>query len=234
MNSSKKERNPSIVGMIVSPVETLKRIRQRPIFWRAALTLCVVSLVLFGIIHYYQLNDPKFLEIMLQQMPQEFQTLSKSEQHMAIESVKRTNLIMGIMMGGIATFLIPFMGAVFLKLVFILLKHRKVPFKQLYSFQVYLYTISVLAIFVQAITTVIANGSLQFSPTSLAGILPISNGLGKAILLGFDLFNIWSLILLKHGLVEVARLPSGKSWLVTVVFFLFIVGMHISNYLITA
>lgn len=227
-----ENQKPTIIGIVVSPIETLKRIRERPIFWGAAFSLFVISLILFGVIAYYQINDPAFMEMIVKQMPQEFQSLPESERQTTLEYVKTVNLVMGIIMGGISVFLIPLIGAVLLKLLFLIMRHRKATFKQLYSLQVYLYTISVLAVFVQALTVIVANGSFEISPTSLAGVIPLSNELGKAILLGFDVFTIWSLILLKFGLVEVAQLSSKKAWWITVLFFVFIIGVHISNYLL--
>lgn len=226
-------KKPTIIGIIVSPIETLRRIRERPIYWGAFFSLLFISFVLFGIIGYYQVNDPKFLEMMLKQMPQEFQTLPEPELQTTMEYLKKMNLTLAITMGGIATLLIPLMGAVLLKFIFFLIKHKKATFKQLFSFQVYLYTISVLAVFVHAITVMIANGNPEISPTSLAGVLPISNGIGKAVLLGFDIFTIWTLILLKWGLVEVTQLSTKKAWLIASLFFVFTISLHALNYMMS-
>lgn len=231
MGTVTEHPKPTIVGMIVSPVETMRRIREQPIFLRAALVLCVTSLILFGIIGYYQVNDPKFLEVMVKQMPQEIKALPEVQQQMAIAYVKRVNLSTVIAMGGIAAFLLPLLGAILLKFIFILLRHREATFKQLYSFFVHLYTIFILAIFVQAIAVMVTGGNLSTTPTSLAGILPVSEGLGKAILMGFDVFIIWSLVLLKVGLVEITRLTARKAWVITIFFFFIIIGLHISGFM---
>ncbi len=233
MTHSTELKKPTIVGIVVSPIETLKRIRNQPIFWGTAIILFVVSLILFGVVGYYQVNDPKFLELINKQMPQEIQALPEAEQQATMELIKKINFATVIIMGGVSAFLFPLLWTVFLKCIFFFMKHKKVTFRQLFSFQVHIYTISVLAILVHAITVAAANGNPEISPTSLAGVLPITNGLLKAILIGFDLFIFWTLILLKLGLEEVAQLSSRKSWVITVVAFVLMVALQVIAYLIS-
>lgn len=233
MTSPTQGKKPSIVGIVVSPVETCRRIRERPVFWGAFFSLLIISSLLFGVIGYYQVNDPKFFEMMQRQMPEQFQNLTEADQQAAMEFIKVSSLIGNVVSGGVATLLIPLFGAIFLKLIFLFMKHKKVVFRQLFSLQIHIYTISVLAIFVHACTLLIANGDPVVAPTSLAGIIPVPDGLGKAILQGFEFFTIWSLIILKVGLVEVAQLSSKRAWVITSVFFLLFLGLQVSVYMMS-
>lgn len=106
-----------------------------------------------------------------------------------------------------------------------------VTFKQLFSMSVYIYIISVISLFVNALAFfALNNPDPELYVTSLNSIVQAEGALG-AILVSIEIFTIWGIILTALALQIVAKFSKGLSWGVVIGIFvvtlLFGVGSQI-------
>lgn len=219
-------QRPSIIGIIISPNETMKLIRKKPVFWRTLIILSLFSLVLFGINGYYSVTDPNNIKLLLKKIPTEvLSQASEAEIRAIIGNLQMTSLSFIIIAGGMTSVLMPLLGASVLWLFLYIFGLRQVSYKQLFSFQVHLYTISILGILTHAILMIFTDGLLTIPLTNLSGLVSIQGSL-KSVLQVFDIFTIWTVVLLGYGLKEIAQLTLKQAWIIAIGYFILLLILN--------
>jgi len=105
----------------------------------------------------------------------------------------------------------------------------EVSFKQLFSMNTFIYIISVLGLFINALAFfAVDNPDPEVYLTSLNSIIEADGALG-ALFTSIDIFSIWNIILTALGLQIVAKFSKGLSWGVVVGIFVILTGFSMAT-----
>jgi hypothetical protein len=196
---------PSLLGMLWSPVEQFEKIRQRPTIWIAMLLVTVLTAI------------GTLLMMMGMDMSSVIGDGMSAEELALVEMfTKVTGAITGLF---IPIFSVLISSAIVLAIAKI--ANKDVTFKQLFSMNTYIYFIPALGVLINGLIRMFIGGNAEILVTSVAGFINSDSSLLGAI----ELFSIWHLLLFGMGLNKVARLSKGASWTITIIFFLFQIGM---------
>ncbi|MBA4496493.1 Yip1 family protein [Paenactinomyces guangxiensis] len=198
---------PSLIGMIVSPEKQYRRIKENPTIWLPMIILMVLATALIGLQMYLLVNDPQYLQ----------QTLrGAGNVSLDIETMKIWTIGIGTAVGFLT---VPFSSllAAFFTWIFVMLMQGEAKFRQLFSFQLHLYVISLLSLIVSVILFSAFDLDPNVPATSLASIIP-AEGAVKGLLSAIEVFAIWGTVLTASGLQVIASLSRGKAWTIAIIF----------------
>ncbi|MDA1475722.1 YIP1 family protein [Bacillus changyiensis] len=184
-------KKPSLLGIITNPVRQFERIRERPTVW---LPLIIV-MVLSSLADYLnRLNDPKLFN--------EERSFGSYFIHSTVNSIMLFVLI---------TFILWMIAK---------LGRGKTNFTCMFSLFIHIYFLTAMKDLIVAVIKYFSNTSPDwFSYISLTGFVPANNYL-TGFLGIFDIFLIWTLILLAIGLQKTAGVSKTSSWVGIAVLFL--------------
>lgn len=200
---------------ITSPTKQFKQLKDQPIYLYPLLLLTLLLTALVTWKSSLVLQDPQLLRQLVPSQTTELQ----------IQQFQQSSLITTVIIALLTVPLSSLFGAV---VSWGILKFypSTATFKQLFSFQVHLYTLAVTAVFVDTILFLFTN-QLNDSPFfSLATLFPASS-LTKAVLSSIELFNLWTIVLYGIGLQIIAGLSAKQAWFVSSIFF--VLGILISS-----
>ncbi|MDA7026287.1 YIP1 family protein [Bacillus sp. CLL-7-23] len=188
-------KKPSLFGMITHPVRQFERTRDRPTIW---LPLIIV-LVLSSLADYLnRLNYPK---------------LYNGERSFGSYFIHGT--VNSILLFVIITLILWMIAK---------LGRGKTNFTCMFSLFIHVYFLTAMKDLIVALIKYFSNTSPDvFSYISLTGFVPANNYL-TGFLGIFDIFLIWTLILLAIGLQKTAEASKTSSWVGIAVLFLILLG----------
>lgn len=201
-----EEEKPSLIGIITSPTEQFKRIRERPVFW-GALIIVVIMSMLGMVFTSLGVKLPNLEDL--------------TEEEIMIGKVIG---MIGVMILGIITTVVNTLFSTVLYLLIAKINRTNVTFKQLFSMNTYIMFITALGFIVNGI--IIATlGNYSESDTVFTSLGAFINIDGPAgILLDhIEIFAIWALFLTAIGLQKVAQFSKSQAWIVVIAFF--VVGL---------
>lgn len=216
MSDELKGKKPSLLGMVVNPKEQFDRIKERPVFVGALISIIILtcvgmwlSLISFDITKVANLSDL-----------QGFTT----EELAAFEVLSKLTFI-GIELIG------SFITVVILSLLFLLFAKSlelRVKFKEFFSMNIYVLFVVSLGILLNGLITVLVGADPESIYTSLS-VFYKADGIFGEVLKHIEIFKIWGLILTAVGLQKVARYPKKTAWIIAIIFFVFTVVLTITN-----
>ena len=192
---------PSLLGMITSPKEQFERIKKRPIFLGALLT--VSFLVMLG--SWLNINNAGVP--MIEGLTEE-------------EVVFFTNVMTVVV--GLFT---PIFSVLFTSVIYLLIAkivQSNVTFKQLFSMNTYIMIVAALSLIVNGIFVLVMGGGPENQDalfTSLGSIINADGAIG-ILLNNIEIFSIWTVVLTAIGLQQVANLTKRMAWTITIAFFI--------------
>ncbi|MFC4077341.1 YIP1 family protein [Salinithrix halophila] len=132
-------------------------------------------------------------------------------------------VIPGVLIGFPLTLLL----TALLQWLFLLLLAGEASYRQVFSFNVYLSVVALLAAAVQAVALIIMGAPTDPEAparvTSLVSLFPTESQAMRALLGKFEVFSIWQWILTGMGLSIVGNVSRAKGWAVAIV--LFVLGV---------
>lgn len=206
---------PSLFGIITEPKTQFKRIVDNPIILVPFIIVTILT-VLGMLLMMTQIDfmgiDPYFNQ------------MSEEEVMIATIFAQATFAITGL-------FIPAFSILISTVIYFIIAKIAKstVSFKQMFSMNTFIYMITVLSIFVNALGFFgMSNPNPDVYLTSLNSIIGAEGALG-ALLSSIEIFTIWGLIVTAIGLQIVARFSKGLAWGIVIVFFVITLGFSVGT-----
>lgn len=199
-------KTPSLIGMITNPKRQFKIIKQNPIL----LSTIIVVTIIFVVGTMVQMTNIPANEM----MDAELEAILGSESEKVVH-------MLNLLGGGIAGLFMPVIIALFSSFIYWIvakLIKSNVTFRQLLSMNIYILFISAIGLLLNGVIVMISGGSTNMMVTSLS-IFVQNNPMLEAILMNFELFAIWSLILTALGLQIVAQFSKTTAWVVTILFF---------------
>lgn len=208
--SPRNERtSPSLLGILFSPGEEFERIREKPRFGVALVTILVLSIVFQAFVGFALVENPVYQE------------QSGVEETGISSEIVVVGIVIGMMIAGLfVTPIILLLRSLF-HWLFILLFRGEAAFKQVFSLNTHLFILPVLSLFVYMIFLWATGGGgaePELYPTSLAAFVP-GEGFVGGLLSGVEIFAIWELILTAGGLAVIGGLSKGKGWVIALIIF---------------
>lgn len=194
--------NPSLLGMITSPVEQFKRIKQKPVIF-LPIVIIIILVIIGGWLNSQGLEIPELEEL--------------NELTDEAGGLMQTFDIIGTILVGI---FIPLLFVSFYSVVQFLVgktAQSEVKFKQLFSMNTFIFFISSIGTLINGIIIFIIGSSTGMQVTSIASILDNDNMTLVALTSWIEVFSIWTLILTAIGLHKVAGFSKGLSWAIPII-----------------
>lgn len=211
-----REYKPSLLGMITNPNEQFERMKKRPAFWGALVSIILLTLV--GT--WLSLSGFDINQVTDMQELNDFTT----EELVAFEILSKLTFIVI----GLAGVLIKAVIMSFLFMIFARSFESTVSFKQLFSMNTYILFIVSLGVLLNGFITTLLGADPESTFTSLGSFIKINGTFGE-LLKHIELFEIWGLILTAIGLQKVAGYSKKAAWTIAVLFFVFTVLLMITN-----
>lgn len=208
MAEETKTPEPSLFGMITSPVQQFERIRERPLIW-VAMLIVVILTAIGGLLSAMGAEMPDLKGV-------EGGTAAGVGAIMIVSTVLTSlvALLLGVLV----------ISAIHMIIAKIALS--AVSFKQLFSMNTYLGMITALgAVLNGIVAAIIGGGEPGFMFTSLGSLLNEPGELGAIAGLwnSIEVFSIWSSIITAFGLQIVAGFSKKLAW--TIVIVIFVIGI---------
>lgn len=200
-------QKPSLIGMITSPTEQFKRIRERPVIWVAM----GIIIVLFVVGTWTTLGD---IDIAGEISQQEGVPLDEDLEAFAEFFANVTLFLTGIIG--------PLLGALIYSAIYLLIAkiaNSAVTFRQLFSMSTYIMFVAAIGVLLNGVLYATFGGDLTVNFTSLGKFIDL-DGVGGVIVDRIDVFSIWHIILTAIGLRIVARFSKGLAWGIPIVIFI--------------
>lgn len=198
-------KKPSLLGMVFSPLEQFKRIKEQPVIWMPLIILSIVSMIIaifvtlnleieYGDIYGLEMRDDEIIVM------------------------KAIHLVTAIFGGLLGT---PISYAMFALILFGITRvvKSKVRFKQMLSLIIFVSFISMIGQVINQLIIVAMEGNPAVYMTSLNGFIGAKGALG-GILGIIEVFSIWYYLLLGIGLVKVANLSKSAAYIILITFFI--------------
>ncbi|QKG85638.1 YIP1 family protein [Kroppenstedtia pulmonis] len=201
--------SPSVLGILFSPGEEFERIREKPRFGVALVTILVLSIVCQVFVGIALVENPAYQE-----------QYALEEAGMSSEIVV-VGVVIAMMIAGLFLIPITLLLRSLFHWLFILLFRGEATFKQVFSLNTHLFILPVLSLFVYMIFLWATGGGgaePELYPTSLAAFVP-GEGFVGGLLSGIEIFAIWELILTAGGLAVIGGLSKGKGWTIALIIF---------------
>ncbi|MCE0742045.1 toxin SDP protection protein YknW [Bacillus sp. G16] len=220
-NSGTATEKPSLFGVITSPAIQFERIRERPVVWGPLLIVAVIIIV----------------GAVLQSLGTDYSELLKSgdtqglsaEQIETVATITKFGGMAGAIFGGIAAlFIAPLIYWLCVKI-----SGGVTSYKKMLSLGLFVSLISSLGLLINGIVAFTTDASSLYSMTSLAGIIP-SDGALASVLNTFEIFSIWSYVLLAIGLHKTGGISKKAGWISVIVLFGILVAFSFFSGLINS
>lgn len=197
-----EKEKPSLLGIITSPTEQFKRIRENPIFWGALIIVTIISVI----------------GMLLTSLGVELPNLNDlTAEEIAIGKVIAG---VGVLILGLVSTVVSILFSTVLYLLIARINKSSVTFKQLFSMNTYITLITALSMLVNGIIIALlgsySGDDLIF--TSLGSLVNIDGSLG-VLLNQIEIFSIWTMIITVIGLQKVAGFSKSQAWVVVIAFF---------------
>lgn len=205
-NSGMVTEKPSLFGVITSPSIQFERIREKPAVWGPL--FIVAAIIIVGAV--------------LQSLGTDYSELMKNTntQGLSAEEIETFAIITkfggmaGAIFGGIAAlFIAPLIYWLCVKI-----SGGVTTYKKMLSLGLFVSLISSLGLLVNGIVVFTTSANPLYSMTSLAGIIP-SDGALASVLNSFEIFSIWSFVLLAIGLHKTGGISKKAGWISAIILF---------------
>src|SRR5690625_1288879 len=212
MSDRSNKPTPSIFGMITSPIQQFKRIKEKPVIWVAMLVVIVITII--GESFVIKGMEISNLDI---ELGNTFLVLIGSA---IITSI--IEVLLGILI----------ISAIHMLIAKIAL--TSVSFRQLFSMNTYIWIISALGVLLNGIVAVIVGVDEPNMIFTNLGSIVHSSGVIEGLLQHIEVFSIWGYILTGLGLHIVANFSKKTAWIIVSAFFVIniifsIVGSYFSQ-----
>ncbi|MCY8237527.1 toxin SDP protection protein YknW [Bacillus inaquosorum] len=220
-NSGMVTEKPSLFGVITNPAVQFERIRERPAVWGPL--FIVAAIIIVGAV--------------LQSLGTDYSELLKNgdtqglsaEQMETFGTITKFGAIAGAIFGGIAAlFIAPLIYWLCVKI-----SGGVTTYKKMLSLGLFTSLISSLGLLINGIVAFTTDASSFYSMTSLAGIIP-SDGALASVLNTFEIFSIWSYVLLAIGLHKTGGISKKAGWISVIVLFGILVAFSFFSGLINS
>ncbi|MHA6488189.1 toxin SDP protection protein YknW [Bacillus cabrialesii] len=220
-NSATATEKPSLFGVITNPSVQFERIRERPAVWGPL--FIVAAIIIVGAV--------------LQSLGTDYSELMKSsdtqgltaEQIETVATITKFGGMAGAIFGGIAAlFIAPLIYWLCVKI-----SGGVTTYKKMLSLGLFVSLISSLGLLVNGIVAFTTDTNSLYSMTSLAGIIP-SDGALASVLNTFEIFSIWSYVLLAIGLHKTGSISKKAGWISVIVLFGILVAFSFFSGLINS
>ncbi|MEC1678595.1 toxin SDP protection protein YknW [Bacillus mojavensis] len=210
-NGGVTTEKPSLFGVITSPGIQFERIRERPVVWGPL--LIVAAIIIVGAV--------------LQGLGTDYSELLKNtntngltaEQVETLGTMTKYTGIIGSILGGIAAlFIAPLIYWLCVKI-----SGGVTTYKKMLSLGLFVSLISSLGLLVNGIVAFTTDASSLYSMTSLAGIIHSDMPLAS-VLNTFEIFSIWSYVLLAIGLHKTGGISKKAGWISVIILFVLLVA----------
>lgn len=210
---------PSLLGMITDPRTQFERIRLNPKVLVPFIIVTVLTTIgmLLMMSQIDLIGDDPY-----------FNSMGEEELMYMTIFTQITFVITGLLTPAISILISTVVYLIIAKIV-----KSAVSFKQLFSMATFIYIISVLSIFVNALAFLaISNPDPNLLLTSLNSLVEAEGALG-AFLVSIEIFTIWGMILSAIGLQIVAKFSKGLSWGIVIGIFVIITSFSMVSIVVT-
>ena len=220
--SIEESSKPSLLKIVLDPTKEFQKIRNKPSIFIPLLIISLCSALIGGATTFFMDT-----ETLLKDAPTESAGILEGN----------AGLVKGFLVGGasLSSLITPFFTILLLSVFLLLLvkiKKSDVTFKQLFSMNTYIYTISIIGTFINSSIILLIHGDLSKFPTSL-GAMVDSEGVLSGILSKVEIFQIWQLILIAIGLQYIAKISKAYSYTIVTIIFILSIAITVSGKLIS-
>lgn len=206
---------PSLFGMFLEPRKQFERLKDNPII----LVPFIIIAVLTTIGMFVMMSQIDFIA----QDP-ELANMGEDELMFVTIFTQVIFVITGILAPAVSILVSSFVYFIVAKIA-----KSEVSFKQLFSMNTFIYIISILGIFVNALAFfAVDNPNPDVYLTSLNSIVEADGALG-VLFTSIEIFSIWNIILTAIGLQIVARFSKGLSWGLVIGIFVLLTGFSMAT-----
>lgn len=207
-DETKVKQKPSLFGMVTSPVQQFKRIREQPLIW-GAISLVVFLTAIGGALQAAGVDMP------------DMNGLGKGATTGVVTIMIVTTIITSIV---VSLFIVLITSVI--HIIVAKIASSTVSFKQLFSMNTYILMITALGAVLNGIVSVIVGtDDPEIMFTSL-GSMVHTQGAMAGLWDSIEIFSIWQLIVTAIGLQIVAGFSKKLAW--TLAIALFIIGVILS------
>lgn len=221
MNEEEKEQQgislekPSLFGMFLEPKKQFERLKDNPII----LVPFIIIAVLTTIGMFVMMSQIDFIA----QDP-ELAKMGEDELMFVTIFTQVIFVITGILAPAVSILVSSLVYFIVAKIA-----KSEVSFKQLFSMNTFIYIISILGIFVNALAFfAVDNPNPDVYLTSLNSMVEADGALG-VLFTSIEIFSIWNIILTAIGLQIVARFSKGLSWELVIGIFVLLTGFSMAT-----
>ncbi|MDM5258275.1 YIP1 family protein [Bacillus thuringiensis] len=208
-NNNTQNVNTKLSNIITNPTTKLLKIKDTPKFGLSLIINIIFTMIITVITSYYMLKDPSVVQ----------NDAFKNIEGISSKSIENIVLVIGGIQS-IFTVIINILITSLFTLLFVKIFKGKINFKQSFSLNTNIFTISVLSSAFTLLIYVIFGLNPATSPTSLSTLIN-EDGFLKGFINHISLFNIWSTYILVLGLKIIGKLASNKAWTIAMIFFIF-------------
>ena len=206
---------PSLFGMFLEPRKQFERLKDNPII----LVPFIIIAVLTTIGMFVMMSQIDFIA----QDP-ELANMGEDELMFVTIFTQVIFVITGILAPAVSILVSSFVYFIVAKIA-----KSEVSFKQLFSMNTFIYIISILGIFVNALAFfAVDNPNPDVYLTSLNSMVEADGALG-VLFTSIEIFSIWNIILTAIGLQIVARFSKGLSWELVIGIFVLLTGFSMAT-----
>ncbi|HDR7617092.1 TPA: YIP1 family protein [Bacillus mycoides] len=201
-------RNPSLLGIIISPGVQFERMKIKSPVWGAFFLFIVIAAILSVVDVYQAVNHSD----VIRNVP------SAEEATM----VKYITIGTGIVSGLFGTAIWFFVAVGFYKVVMMFMGNDT-PYMRLLSIYLHAYVITCLGRIANLIIRTVFGGEMTTTYTSLGSLFEtgtVTHGIASA----FDVFSLWALVVMGLGLKITAGLSKKQATMLIVILFIFSVA----------
>lgn len=196
-------KKPSLLGLFTNPTEQFERLREKPI---VAIPMVIVFLMMLA---------GTVLTLAGMDFAAEMQKYGGT-----VGDQKTFETITWII--GIIGIIFTFLGSIFLGALILWgcakIAGSSVKYKQMLSMASFTLFISNIGMVIHGLVVFFTDVNSTMAVTSLKSIIPAEEPVAS-ILAPFEVFSIWSYILLAIGFQKVAGLSKKASWTITIIIF---------------
>src|SRR5699024_799614 len=206
---------PSLFGMFLEPKKQFERLKDNPII----LVPFIIIAVLTTIGMFVMMSQIDFIA----QEP-ELANMGEDELMFVTIFTQVIFVITGILAPAVSILVSSFVYFIVAKVA-----NSEFSFIQLFSMNTFIYIISTLGIFVNALAFfAVDNPNPDVYLTSLNSMVEADGALG-VLFTSIEIFSIWNIILTAIGLQIVARFSKGLSWGLVIGIFVLLTGFSMAT-----